>query len=114
MILEGSDYSVYRYSKSYDKKVCDSEQGLNLSLLNYGNSAVAGLNYSPAQLLMGRVLRSKLPLPSDRLKQRLVPNDKLKSLCSLLFLTARPKEKLANSQSYYQTSQLLCSVLGNK
>lgn len=51
-----------------------SESGvdMNLSLLNYRNSVVAGLNYSPAQLLMGRILRSKLPIPNDRLESKVI------------------------------------------
>ena len=41
------------------------EEGRNpyLALLAYRNTAVTGTSYSPAQMLMSRVLNSKIPIP---------------------------------------------------
>jgi len=41
-----------------------------IALLQYRNAPVAGLTYSPAELLMSRLLRSRLPVSNDRLQPR--------------------------------------------
>ena len=47
---------------------------MNLYLLNYRNSPVAGLEYSPSQLLMSRHLRSKLPVKTSHLVPNVIHN----------------------------------------
>ncbi|KAL1447558.1 hypothetical protein WDU94_003669 [Cyamophila willieti] len=46
--------------KNLLKKCKEDSSDLHISLLNYRNSTVAGSNYSPAQLLCSRQLRSKI------------------------------------------------------
>ena len=55
------------------KKSKEENQDLQLYLLNYYNSPVAGLKYSPSELLNSRRLRSKLPVITQEFKPRLVP-----------------------------------------
>lgn len=43
------------------KKCKDSNTDFNLALLNYRTTHVCGINYTPAQMLMSRNLRSKIP-----------------------------------------------------
>jgi hypothetical protein len=50
------------------KKCKDSKCDLNLCLLDYRNAWVAGLKISPAQLLMNRMLRTRLPVEMHTLK----------------------------------------------
>ncbi|XP_026689282.1 uncharacterized protein K02A2.6-like [Diaphorina citri] len=53
--------------KSLFVKANYTNQDIQLYLLNYRNSPVAGLEYSPAQLLMSKNLRSKLPIDGSHL-----------------------------------------------
>lgn len=46
-------------------------------LLEYRNSAIIGSKFSPAQLLMSRTLRSKIPILNNALQPTLVNNFKL-------------------------------------
>lgn len=50
------------------KKYKESKGKLNLCLLDYRNSWVAGLKASPSQLLMSRVLQIRLPIGKETLK----------------------------------------------
>ena len=43
-----------------------------IALLEYRNTAISGLKESPAQLLMSRMLKSKLPTSASLLKPRVV------------------------------------------
>uniref|UniRef100_A0A8D8QR86 RNA-directed DNA polymerase n=1 Tax=Cacopsylla melanoneura TaxID=428564 RepID=A0A8D8QR86_9HEMI len=56
--------------KSMLKKCENEKSDLSLYLLNYRNSPVAGLSFSPAQLLMSKSLRTKFPTNSESLKPR--------------------------------------------
>jgi Integrase core domain. len=54
---------------------CNEDQGdLNLYLLNYRNSPIAGLTYSPAQLMFCKSLRSKFPCNTDDLTPQIIDN----------------------------------------
>ncbi|KAI5731889.1 hypothetical protein M8J77_017897 [Diaphorina citri] len=53
--------------KDMFKKCTYEGKDINLYLLNYRNSPVAGLPWSPSQLLFSRNLRSKLPVPTNHL-----------------------------------------------
>jgi len=44
------------------------------ALLKYRNSPVAGLKLTPAQMLLNRVVRTKLPVPSSQLKPKVPQN----------------------------------------
>uniref|UniRef100_A0A8D9AL31 Uncharacterized protein K02A2.6 n=1 Tax=Cacopsylla melanoneura TaxID=428564 RepID=A0A8D9AL31_9HEMI len=48
----------------------DGVENLHSSLLIYRNTPIVGLDFSPAQLLMGRNLKDKLPI----MKDKLIPN----------------------------------------
>lgn len=56
------------------KKAQQTNTDRNLALLTLRNTPVTGMEYSPAQMLMGRVLRSTLPSSSTVL-QPAVPKD---------------------------------------
>lgn len=76
-------------------KKCNQERGdMSLYLLNYRNSPVAGLKFSPAQLLQCKQLRTQFPTDSNDLKPAVPPLDILK-------LMNKQKEK---QSSHYNTT----------
>lgn len=79
--------------KSMMRKCHETGQDLELYLLNYRSSQVAGLNYSPAEILQNRVLRTKLPVSEESL----VPKIPIK-------LYENMKEKQIKQQKYYNKS----------
>ena len=58
--------------KTLFKKAHDNGTDPYLSLLEFRNSPITGLKYSPAQVLMSRRLRSKLPMSYQSLKLAVV------------------------------------------
>lgn len=63
--------------KSMLKKCCYENDDLELYLLNYRNSPVAGLSYSPSQLLQSRFLRTKLPVVDRHLLPKIISDPKV-------------------------------------
>uniref|UniRef100_A0A6P7G5G1 Uncharacterized protein LOC114336126 n=1 Tax=Diabrotica virgifera virgifera TaxID=50390 RepID=A0A6P7G5G1_DIAVI len=61
------------------KKCKESKSDFYLALLNYRNTPVAGLDVSPSQILMSRMLRSTMPCTAEMLEPKVVENvrDKL-------------------------------------
>lgn len=55
-------------AKAMLKKARENNQDIELYLLNYRNAPVANLEYSPSQLLMNRVLRTKIPANGNQFK----------------------------------------------
>lgn len=55
------------------KKADDSKQDAFLALLEFRNSPISGMEQSPAELLMSRKLRTKLPTPKHLLKPKPQP-----------------------------------------
>lgn len=49
-------------AKKMLQKSKEEGHGIELYLLNYRNTKVANLNYTPAQLLQNRNMRTKLPI----------------------------------------------------
>ncbi|KAL1448662.1 hypothetical protein WDU94_005557 [Cyamophila willieti] len=66
-----AEKAVGIFKKMLQKSEIDKKD-ISLYLLNYRNSPVANLEYSPAQLLFSRNLRSKLPFSSEDLKPKVV------------------------------------------
>lgn len=64
-------------TKNMLKKSKESNVDFELFLLNYRNSPVSNLKYSPAQLLSSRILRSKFPIDKNNLKPNLVENEEV-------------------------------------
>ena len=62
---------------SFIKKADENNNDPNIALLQYRNSPIDGLNLSPAQMLMNRILRSKLLIKRTWLEQK--PNKSQKS-----------------------------------
>ena len=56
------------------KKAFEDGTDPYIALLEYRNTPVTGMEYSPAQLLMSRRLRSKLPTTHELLKPAVVPD----------------------------------------
>lgn len=56
---------------------------LEYSLLEYRNTPVLSTGLTPSQMLMGRMLRSKLPIVSDKLRPKYFDNDKIKEKIEL-------------------------------
>jgi hypothetical protein len=54
------------------KKAEESGSDPNIALLQFRNAPIADMNLSPAQLLMSRVLRTKLPVSSEVLRPMVV------------------------------------------
>lgn len=55
-------------------KKCKDNTDINIALLNYRSTPVAGLDYSPSQLLMSRSLRTNLPCTDNYLKPKIPMN----------------------------------------
>ncbi|KAL4127438.1 hypothetical protein QTP88_011609 [Uroleucon formosanum] len=64
-------------AKSILKRSDEGKVDKQLMLLEYRNSAIIGSKFSPAQLLMSRTLRSKIPILNNSLQPTLVNNFKL-------------------------------------
>lgn len=60
--------------KNMLKKCQEDNSDISISLLNYRNSPVAGTQFTPAQLLMSRHLRSKLTVRKKELQPSVVKN----------------------------------------
>jgi hypothetical protein len=58
-------------------KARENNTDWQLALLNFRNTPVTGEEYSPAQLLMGRKLNTRLPVSEEELKPTLIDNNKL-------------------------------------
>ena len=66
--------------KNLFRKAHDDNADPHIALLEFRNAAVTGLEYSPAQILISRRLRTKLPISSSLLRPKVVDvND---DLCS--------------------------------
>lgn len=68
-----------RTIKSLLTKALESREDWQLALLNFRNSALTGEQYSPAQLLMGRRLRSRLPAGAQALRPVAVNADAVRA-----------------------------------
>ena len=64
--------------KNVLKKACEDGNDPYIALLEYRNTPISGLKESPAQLLMSRMLKSKLPTVESVLKPRVVDNPQQK------------------------------------
>ena len=53
--------------KQLMRKALEESKDIHLALLEYRSTPVAGLKYSPAQLLMSRMLKDKIPVTSELL-----------------------------------------------
>ena len=60
--------------KSFMRKAHEEGRDIWMSLLYYRNTPITGAPYSPAQLLMSRKLRDKMPSTSNILKPSVVPD----------------------------------------
>ena len=62
------------------RKACENGNDPYIALIEYRNTTVSGLKESPAQLLMSRMLKSKLPTSASLVKPKVVENvqEKLK------------------------------------
>ena len=58
--------------KQLMRKAAEEGRDVHLALLEYRNTPISGLEYSPAQLLMSRMLKDKLPAPTSLLLPKLV------------------------------------------
>ena len=58
--------------KNVLKKAHEQNQDPYLALLEYRNSPITGLKHSPAQILMSRRLRSKIPVATSLLSPKIV------------------------------------------
>ena len=53
--------------KQLMRKTLEESKDIHLALLEYRNTPVAGLKYSPVQLLVSRMLKDKIPITSELL-----------------------------------------------
>lgn len=91
----GQAESGVKIAKQFLRKGCD----LDISLLNYRNTEIVGVGLSPAQLLMGRKLKTKLPVTNISLNPENIVNVYNKLL-----------NKQSNAKKYYDRN---CKV-GNE
>ena len=64
--------------KNLLRKACEDGNDPYIVLLEYRNTPISGLKESPAQLLMSRILKSKLPTVESLLKPQVVDNPQQK------------------------------------
>ncbi|KAI5750921.1 hypothetical protein M8J77_002494 [Diaphorina citri] len=57
--------------KNLLKKSKEDNTDMNVALLNYRNTSLAGMSYSPSELFFNRKLKTKLPINSQLLKPKL-------------------------------------------
>ena len=69
------------------KKANEEGRDINIALLEYRNTPLTGMDLSPAQMLMGRHLRTKLPtmqkmfIPNDNTRSKLVDRQESQKRC---------------------------------
>ncbi|XP_050517143.1 uncharacterized protein K02A2.6-like [Diabrotica virgifera virgifera] len=80
-------------AKRLMKKCAENNEDVNLALLAYRNTPITGMNYSPSQMLMSRVLRDKLPCNTKLLKPKLCTN------VSKQILASKANSKLSYDQT---------------
>lgn len=68
----GMAESAVKRAKSLLRKVLESKSDLDLAILEYNNAPIVELGASPAQMLMGRVLRTQIPISEKVLKPETV------------------------------------------
>ena len=68
--------------KSLLKKAHDSGSAPHIALLMYRNAPIAGTTHSPAQMLMSRELRTKLPVINQQLQPKVVTSEAREQLCN--------------------------------
>ncbi|XP_065180067.1 uncharacterized protein K02A2.6-like [Sycon ciliatum] len=69
----GKSENVVKIVKRILKKALeDHSMDPEFALLNYRNTRISGTEYSPAQVLMGRRLRDRLPMPAKKLEPKTV------------------------------------------
>ncbi|KAL1447250.1 hypothetical protein WDU94_013945 [Cyamophila willieti] len=93
-------------------KATHSKQDIQLYILNYRNSPVAGLMYSPAQLLLSKNLRSKLPIHDSHLYPKVVNDPEVinKSKQSLTY----DKSSLQKAETFSVNDDVLIQDVKSK
>ena len=66
----GMSESAVHTVKNLLKEATDDDRDMPIALLEYGNSPVSSLDDSPAELLMSRSLKGKLPIAGVLLKPK--------------------------------------------
>jgi transposase InsO family protein len=84
------------------KKSDDSKQDAFLALLEFRNSPISGMEQLPAELLMSRKLRAKLPIPKHLLKPKSQPVNDVRQRLRVHQL----RQKAAYDQGTKQLSSL--------
>jgi hypothetical protein len=84
------------------KKSNYSKQDAFLALLEFRNSPISGMEQSPAELLMSRKLRAKLPIPKHLLKPKSQPVNDVRQRLRVRQL----RQKAAYDQGTKQLSSL--------
>ena len=56
--------------KQLKRKALEESKDIHLALLEYRNTPVASLKYSPVQLLVSRMLKDKIPVTSELLASK--------------------------------------------
>lgn len=62
--------------KQLMRKAAEDGKDVHRCLLDYRDSPISGIDATPAQLLMGRRLKTVLPVTSAQLKPRILPNSR--------------------------------------
>jgi len=83
-------------AKDMMRKCLETGQDLELYLLNYRSSPVAGLKYSPAEILQNRKIKTKLPVNEKTLFPKISNN-----------LYSQMKENQSKQQNYYNKGSQL-------
>lgn len=96
----GQAEKAVHIAKSMIKKSVEENTDFHIPLLEYRNTPIPGIGFSPAQILMSRVCRSKLPIKDELLKPRALKGvkeilEKLKAKsCKYYDRNARQRESI--------------------
>ena len=72
--LNGLAEKAVHIAKSILKKISAAEGSLEAALLEYRNTPIPGIGYSPAEMLMSRKLRTWLPIKDEDLLPKIPSN----------------------------------------
>ncbi|KAB0796868.1 hypothetical protein PPYR_10929 [Photinus pyralis] len=86
-------------------KKCNNVNEINEALLDYRATPVAGVDYSPSQILMSRLLNTNLPIKQELLKPKVVYEDAYSKLSDRNVQIKLNYDKKASERPLFQKDQ---------
>lgn len=107
----GQAESGVKIAKNILKKGCD----LDIALLNYRNTQITGLEYTPSQLLMSRMVKTKLPISETVLEERSSHDYSQvhNKLINKQYLAKQYYDRAAREKPHFDEGQNITMKVGN-